>query len=126
MKVICSCMADIKNIFQNIKMTGRSNFVPYINSCHLFSRKTANKLKLEVVIVQCNIYKEAMTAYNKATHQARKEYFSKNITENVGNSKILFSTIDQLLKTAPTLGQASALKCEELVFQKQNSFDLSH
>lgn len=44
---------------------------------------------------------------------ARKNYFSKIITENSGNTRTLFSTIDQLLNTAPTPPQFSTSKCEE-------------
>lgn len=39
------------------------------------------------------------------------------VSDNAGNSEILFSTINQLLNPAPStdfLSQASALKCEEL------------
>ena len=42
--------------------------------------------------VHCNIYKEAMSAYNKAIHLEGKDYFSKIITKDAGNSIILFST----------------------------------
>ena len=35
--------------------------------------------------VHCNIYKEVMTAFNKAIRPTREDDFSKIITENAGN-----------------------------------------
>ena len=66
-----------------------------------------------------------MSAYNKAIHLARKDYFSKIIREDAGNFIILFSTIDQLLNTAPDPPQFSACKCEELALFFNNKITSS-
>lgn len=41
-------------------------------------------------------YIERNYEYNKTIHLSRKAYFFNTVSENVGDSKILFSTIDQL------------------------------
>lgn len=47
----------------------------------------------------CDLYNKAINVYNKAICLARKDYFSKVITENDGNPRILFSTTDKLLNS---------------------------
>ena len=81
-------------------------------------RENGGKLSSQFPVIYI---KEAMTAYNKAVRMARKEYFSKIITENAGNSRVLISTIDQLLNTAPpTPPQSSPAECEELALLYNN------
>ena len=104
-----------------LKTKKRSNdrISPWLNNINVneskrICRAAERKWRKTRLTVHFNIYKESITAYNKAIRMARKDYFSKVITENAGNSRILFSTIDQLLHTAPTPPQSSASKCEEL------------
>uniref|UniRef100_A0A667YPA7 Reverse transcriptase domain-containing protein n=1 Tax=Myripristis murdjan TaxID=586833 RepID=A0A667YPA7_9TELE len=92
---------------------------PWLNNNSVKKAKRAcraaeRKWRKTKLTVHCNIYKEALNTYNKEVRLARMNYFSKIITENSGNSRILFSTIDQLLNTAPTTPQISASRCEEL------------
>lgn len=61
-----------------------------------------------------------MSAYNKVICLARKDYFSKIITKDAGNSIILFSTVDQPLNTASDPPQFSPSKCEELALSFNN------
>lgn len=63
--------------------------------------------------VHKELHKEALTAYNKMIRLARQDDLSSIITENTGNPRMLFSTIDRLLNTAPAPPQSSAAKCEE-------------
>ena len=77
-------------------------------------RAAERKWKKTKSTIHYNIYKDALTTYNRTIRLARKSYFSNIITKNTGNSRVLFSTIDQLLNTIPTPPPSSATKCEEL------------
>lgn len=77
-------------------------------------RSSERKWRKNKTTINYNIYKDALTTYNKTIQRARKDYFSNIITVNTGNPRILFSTIDQLINTAPPTLQSSTVKCEEL------------
>jgi hypothetical protein len=76
-------------------------------------RVAERKWRKTKTTIHHGIYKDALTTYNKTIRLARKGYFSHIITENAGNSRVLFSTIDRLLNTVPAPPLSSAAKCEE-------------
>lgn len=51
-------------------------------------------------MVNYQMFREQLTIYNKAIKHARQADFSKLITDNWNNPKILFSTIDDLISLA--------------------------
>ena len=59
------------------------------------AERTWRKTKLQV---HRDILKEKIANYNRAVWSERTIHFSKVITENSGNSRMLFSTIDRLLQ----------------------------
>ncbi len=78
-----------------------------INTCALKwscrkAERTWRKTKQEV---NHSILKETIATYNKIVRTEKQIYFSKIITKNSGNSRVLFSTIFSK--------QASAWRCEE-------------
>lgn len=112
-----------------VKKKSNDKISPWLNNSSVsqtkrICRAAERKWRKTKLTVHCDIYKEAMTAHNKEIRAARKDYFSKIITENAGNSRILFSAIDQLLNTAPTPPQSSASKCEELALFFNNKITL--
>ena len=91
---------------------------PWLNSisvkqqkrkCRAAERKW-RKYKSEVYQ---DVYKTALLTYNSTVKHARRNYFSKIISSNSGNSKTLFKTIEHLLKTSPPYLESSPQKCEE-------------
>ena len=86
--------------------------IHYLNRSCRKAERTWRKTKLQV---HQDILKEKIANYNRAVRRERKIHFSKVITENSGNSRMLFSTIDRLLHQThfDTLSQASSKRCEE-------------
>lgn len=83
-------------------------------------RKAERTRRKTTLRVHRDILKEKIANYNKAVWSERRIHFSKVTTENSGNSRMLFSTIDRLLYQTPedTLRQASSIKCEEFADSK--------
>ena len=78
-------------------------------------RKAERKWRKTKLQSHQDSYRELRSDFNKALRSARKEHFSKLITTNQNNPKILFSTIDSLINPAPKCNDdmSSASKCEE-------------
>ncbi len=51
--------------------------------------------------VSCDIFRESLSNYQKAVKAARSSYFSRIISHNSNNPKVLFSIIDKVL--SPTI-----------------------
>ncbi len=62
-------------------------------TCRKFERKW-RKTKLQADHI---LYKDLLSKYNKEIKTSRQHYFSQIISENLNNSKFLFSTIDKLI-----------------------------
>ena len=98
----------------------RARYSPWMNdSLRALKRKCRvterlwRKTKLEV---HRQSLRDEISSYNNAVRSERKAYFSKIITDNQHNAKVLFSTIDHLLNPTHSnnnLNAASHAKCEE-------------
>lgn len=78
-------------------------------------RKSEHKWPKTKLQVDYGIYKDLLSNYNIETKIARQHYFSQIITENVNNSKVLFSTSDKLVNSLRSIPAEfhSSVKCKE-------------
>ena len=115
MSTVLDTVAPLK-----VKKMKTDRISPWLNNTDVKDNKrrcrtAERKWRKSKLTVHYNIYKDTMTTYNKAIRLARKDYFSKLISDNMGNSRVLFSTIDRLVNTpSPPPPQQSSMKCEEL------------
>ena len=90
-------------------------------NCRIAERRwRKNKLT-----INHNIYHEQLVICNKAIKQSRQAHFSKLISDNRNNPKILFSTIDRLINPVfiNTNNTSSNTRCEEFAAHFNNKID---
>ena len=120
---LSSVLDSVAPIKTKKKFTSRTS--PWLRNKNVSEKKkkcrvAERKWRKTKTTIHHDIYKDALRTYNKTIRLARKDYFSNIITENAGNSRVLFSTIDRLLNTVPAPPLSSAAKCEELALFFKN------
>ncbi|XP_058868625.1 uncharacterized protein LOC117972317 [Acipenser ruthenus] len=86
-------------------------------------RKMERKWRATKLHIYFDIMKDYLSRYNEAIRSARCAYFSKLIEENKNNSRVLFSTIDNLINPSfsPICNiEVSSSKCEEFLNYFEN------
>lgn len=88
-------------------------------------RKAERMWRKTKLHVHLDIFKELLSAFSNTVRVARKEYFSKLISTNSNNSKVLFSTIDSLINPASKLDNSltSPARCEEFATHFSDKID---
>ena len=102
----------LKKVLAKQKAPWRNDEIIQLKRSCRRSERTWRKTKLQV---HFDILKDLLSAFNKAIRNARKDHFSKLISTNSNNSRVLFSTIDSLINPAPKVDDSvfSTTKCEE-------------